>query len=101
MPFIVAFESRRPRGMFKALLNGIELALCDLEVECLIILSTPGRVAKWKKNFGFSRIKEEMVEELNKLNALMFPFATRLQKTVLGQVMRFANDLNLDPPEED
>ncbi|GMH22794.1 hypothetical protein Nepgr_024637 [Nepenthes gracilis] len=101
MPFIATSESWRRRGMCKALLNGIESALCDLRVECLIIPSTPGRVAKWKKNFGFSLIEEEMVEELTKLNALMFPFATRLQKTIQGQVMRFANDLNLDPPEED
>ncbi|PIN13534.1 Histone acetyltransferase [Handroanthus impetiginosus] len=72
MPFIATSEAYRCKGMCRKLMDAIESALCDLNVENLIIPSIPERIESWIERYGFCHLDESMKKEIMVHNTLMF-----------------------------
>nr|GME05882.1 increased DNA methylation 1-like [Ipomoea batatas]GME11323.1 increased DNA methylation 1-like [Ipomoea batatas]GME20302.1 increased DNA methylation 1-like [Ipomoea batatas] len=83
MPFIAAHFAHRRKGMCRKLMIAIESTLCYLNIEKLIIPSTPEKTESWKKKYGFGVLDDETKKQLINYNTLMFHDAVRLQKILL------------------
>ncbi|XVE57589.1 hypothetical protein DITRI_Ditri04bG0102200 [Diplodiscus trichospermus] len=98
MPFIGTSEKYRRQGMAKMLANRVESALCDLQVEKLVIPSNDELVSMWIQKYSFFPIEEERTRrELSLYNTVMFP--RRVVKLQKNLVMPMLLDLNVHPSE--
>ncbi|KAL6279921.1 hypothetical protein ACE6H2_016802 [Prunus campanulata] len=127
MPFVGTESKCRGQGFLRKFLVAIESALHFLNVENLIIPASIEIVGMWTQKFKFSHIESAMIRTIISSNALMFPKAVRLQKSLLADDAEADNaameinevqnndqnevqqnrderppfiDLNLDPSEE-
>ncbi|CAI9095677.1 OLC1v1031673C1 [Oldenlandia corymbosa var. corymbosa] len=83
MPFIATSDIHRRKGMCRKLLIAMESALCYLNVENLIIPSTPQMMSNWTEKYGFHLPDEAMKKEIMIHNTLMFYDTIRLQKNLV------------------
>ncbi|XP_022777111.1 increased DNA methylation 1-like [Durio zibethinus] len=94
MPFIGTRGVYRRQGMARILLNCVESALRDLEVEKLVIPSVDQLVDMWIGKYFFARIEEvRLKKELCQYNTVMFPSAV----VKLHKNLAMLPDLNIGP----
>ncbi|XP_076911700.1 increased DNA methylation 1-like [Bidens hawaiensis] len=84
IPFIATAEPHRNKGMCGKLLHEIESDLQDFGVGTIVIPSSSETVPVWKEKYGFNLLKEDIKQEIMKLNTLMFHDCLRMQKTISG-----------------
>ncbi|XP_029126321.1 uncharacterized protein LOC114915608 [Cajanus cajan] len=62
------------------LLMQIELFLCGLEVQNLIIQADPNTFEMWKLKFGLKELTEDIKKKITSFNILRLPNAVKLYK---------------------
>ncbi|XP_066389153.1 uncharacterized protein [Miscanthus floridulus] len=83
MPFIGTRGMYRHQGMLRRLLNGIESALCSLNVQKLVVSAVTEMENTWTTVFGFKPVQPSKKQRIKSLNLLIMNGTGLLEKRLL------------------
>ncbi|XP_031503143.1 uncharacterized protein LOC116266172 [Nymphaea colorata] len=80
LPLVATCSGYRRQGMCRRLIKAIEEMLMSVKVERLVISAIPELIDTWTSAFGFKHIDDSSKELYNRINLMVFPGTTLLEK---------------------
>ncbi|CAN6486044.1 unnamed protein product [Victoria cruziana] len=80
LPLVATCSGYRRQGMCRRLIKAIEEMLMSVKVERLVISAIPELIDTWTSAFGFKHIDDSDKELYNRINLMVFPGTTLLEK---------------------